>query len=253
MKFYLGAHQPHWLGVLDVPLFVSHRRLVKRRGLPRARASWALDSGGFSELSMYGRWRTEADAYIDAARRYRDEIGRMAWAAPMDWMCEPGILAQTGLSVSRHQALTVENYSLLHEHAPDVPWIPVLQGWTVDDYLICASRYYEAGIDVSELPLVGVGSVCRRQGLNEIALLFRELRLAGIRCHGFGVKTQGLLRYSRDITSADSMAWSYDARRSAPLRECGHASCANCERYALAWRTRLLAGLDRRERQGVLW
>lgn len=57
--FYLGTHQPGWLGRVHVPLFVSHRRLADRREFRRAKASWVVDSGGFSELSMYGEWRTE--------------------------------------------------------------------------------------------------------------------------------------------------------------------------------------------------
>ena len=51
MKFYLGTHQTGWLAKLDVPLFVSRRRLATLRKLPRAVGSWALDSGGFTELS----------------------------------------------------------------------------------------------------------------------------------------------------------------------------------------------------------
>ena len=62
-------------------LFVSHRRLAARKTLPRAAAGWALDSGGFSELSLYGRWRTTARHYNAAVRRYDDEIGKLEWAA----------------------------------------------------------------------------------------------------------------------------------------------------------------------------
>ena len=51
-RFYLGTHQPQWLALLEVPLFVSHRRLAKRTRLPRSCGSWALDSGGFSELAL---------------------------------------------------------------------------------------------------------------------------------------------------------------------------------------------------------
>jgi hypothetical protein len=36
LRFWLGTHQPHWLALTDVPLFVSHRTLAQRRRLPRA-------------------------------------------------------------------------------------------------------------------------------------------------------------------------------------------------------------------------
>jgi hypothetical protein len=86
MQFYLGTHQPAWLTNATVPLFVSHRRLVGRTRLPRARTSWALDSGGFSELSLYGEWRTDPAEYVYWVDRYDREIGRLDWAAPQDWM-----------------------------------------------------------------------------------------------------------------------------------------------------------------------
>ena len=57
-----------WLAHVGVPLFVSHRRLARRKTLPRARSGWALDSGGFSELSLYGGWRTTAEDYVAAKR-----------------------------------------------------------------------------------------------------------------------------------------------------------------------------------------
>lgn len=249
--FYLGTHQPHWLGRLDVPLFVSHRRLRDYRRLPVARTRWALDSGGFTELTKYGQWRTTAAEYIDAARRYRDEVGRMDWAAPMDWMCEPHMLAKTGLTVGHHQKLTVENYLHLRAEAPDVGFIPVLQGWHLDDYLACVDLYRQAGVDLTAEAIVGVGSVCRRQNTSEIATIFSALAGAGIACHGFGVKGGGLSTYGRHLTSADSMAWSYDARRRAPLPGHTHLNCANCAEWALAWRERLVRQLI--VEQGALW
>jgi len=63
-NFYLGVCEPNWLKTARVPLFVSRRRLLRvKRGPPRARCAWALDSGGFSELSMYGEWRTSLTQY----------------------------------------------------------------------------------------------------------------------------------------------------------------------------------------------
>ena len=46
----------------------------------------------------------------------------------MDWMCEPAMLARTGLTVAEHQAGTVANYLELRAAAPELPFIPVLQG-----------------------------------------------------------------------------------------------------------------------------
>lgn len=251
MKFYLGTHQVNWLAdprFVDVPLFVQHRRLAPRRRLPRAVGSWALDSGGFTELSMHGAWETTPAAYVSATRRYRDEVGGLDWAAPQDWMCEPFMLAKTGLTVAEHQARTVASVVELRALAPDLPFVPVLQGWQLGDYLRCVELYAEVGIDLQAEATVGLGSVCRRQSETEIEDICAALAAEGLRLHGFGVKTLGF-RYARHLCSADSMAWSYNARRHpalpghnepGPGRRHGHRTCANCPSWALLWRERAL-------------
>ncbi|MEV2273581.1 deazapurine DNA modification protein DpdA family protein [Nonomuraea africana] len=126
MKFYLGTHQPSWLTRMPgVPLMLSHRRLASMRRLPIAVTRWALDSGGFTELSLHGGWTTDPVVYGIAVRRYQQEIGNLDWAAPQDWMCEPHMLRRTGRTVGEHQRLTVQNYLRLREQG--VPVIPVLQ------------------------------------------------------------------------------------------------------------------------------
>lgn len=255
-QFYLGTHHPHWLAQCDVPLFVSHRRLegqlVGRRTLPRARGPWALDSGGFSELQRHGSWdRVPPQHYVKAVYRYRDEVGHLDWAAIQDWMCEdivinggqkgPITFVGTKLSVPEHQRRTVTSAVQLRDLAPDLPWRDVLQGDTLDAYKRHYDMYDRAGINLSEQSVVGLGSVCRRQATQEIGVLVETLAgpQYGLRLHGFGVKVQGLRMYGRHLTSADSMAWSYRARRSQPLPGCvTHKNCANCMRYALQWRQR---------------
>src|SRR5262245_23954240 len=199
---------PSWLAQLGVPLFVSHRRLAVMRSLPLAAACWALDSGGFSELSLHGAWQTTPAAYARAVVRYRDEIGSLAWAAPQDWMCEPPILAKTGRSVVFHQAATVASVLELRERIGPLV-IPVLQGWDLADYVACLERYRDEGLDLATEPVVGLGSICRRQGSRAIAAIVSEVAGYGIALHGFGIKTKGLAAYACKLVSADSMAWSY--------------------------------------------
>ena len=244
MQFYLGTHETNWLERTDIPLFVSHRRLAMRKRLPVARGIWSLDSGGFTELSLYGGWQTSERDYLAAVRRYRDEIGGMQWAAPMDWMCEPWVIAKTGLSVEEHQARTVRNFVSLREAAPELPLIPVLQGWEHDDYLRCVEQYDRAGVDLRKEPLVGLGTVCRRQSTGAIEVIVERLTDLGIRLHGFGVKTLGLARYADLLTSADSLAWSYRARRSPALPGCTHNNCNSCLRFAARWYQRTVARLE---------
>lgn len=249
--FYLGTHETSWLGKTEVPLFISRRRLAMRKSCPRALGPWALDSGGFTELSMFGEWRTSPEQYVSEVRRWSAEIGNLDWAAIQDWMCEPWILEKTGKTVAEHQALTIQSYLTLRDMAPEVPWCPVLQGWTNGDYLDHVEQYEAAGVDLRTFPVVGLGSVCRRQHMLRVTMLIRHLTDEGIRLHGFGFKTKGLQLAHHSLASADSLAWSYDARRNPPLKGHAHKNCANCLEYALEWRDNMLATLGRDE-QGLL-
>jgi hypothetical protein len=283
-RFLLGTHQPGWLNHAGVPLFVSDTRLRVYKRLPAAVAPVAYDSGGFTELQRHGRWTIPPTDYVARLRRYRDEIGHMAWAAPQDWMCEPliingGRVGSTVFAGTRrfldphgwltddhivweHQIRTIDNYVLLRELAPDLNIRPAVQGWLPEDYVRCVDLYWErAGIDLTREPLVLVGSVCRRQGMDEAGRILTALHQIGVtRLHGLGFKTLGLIRFADLLTSCDSMAWSDDARKlrhPAPgcpgkIRRPGEPvkNCANCLHYALTWRAAVLAAAEARHPEG---
>lgn len=233
-RLYLGTHMPGWLATTNIPLFVSRRRLKDRRSFPEASAPWVLDSGGFTELHSTGRWSISVTQYAREIARYRDEIGNLEWAAPMDWMCEPSVVAKTGLSVAEHQRRTIDNFQdLRFRLGPLIA--PVLQGWTLDDYLRHADAYQRRDILLTYEPIVAVGSVCRRGQDDEIVRILDRLSREGFRLHAFGVRSSALERAADCLVSADSMAWSYRARRSPPLPGHTHKSCANCREYALKW------------------
>ena len=274
--FYLGTHQPHWLQLerfSTVPLFISRNRLSGYKTMPRARGRWAMDSGGFTELKQYGRWRLTAAEYVTEVRRIVDGVGVMPdFIAPQDWMCEPWVIFGRNMdqppgnpnrftgtrevrgigpndpeqdlttAICFHQERTVRNFLELADAAPELPWIPVLQGWALDDYLHCARLYASAGVDLTAARTVGIGSVCRRQATSEIEEIVATFADRGVRLHGFGVKIRGLGDYGPSLASADSMAWSMSARRRPPLpgHDDRHKSCANCPDWALAWYQRVL-------------
>lgn len=246
---YLGTHEASWLALPDAPpLMVSWRRLRSRRTFPRAAGRWVLDSGGFTELATYGRWTCGPHEYATSVRRIIDEVGAPDWIAPQDWMAEPFMTERTGLTVAEHQVRTVDNFNRLRDIAGDLPVIPVLQGYTRDEYLRCADLYARNGTDLTAEPTVGIGSVCRRQGTTEAAVIVRELAGYGIALHGFGLKTLALARLAHVLKSADSLAWSYNARRNPPLPGCTHRKCANCYRWAKRWHRNASAPIA----QGVL-
>lgn len=279
-RFLLGIPEPSWLwtpraDMGDVVLFPSLSRCDRRKTpFPRAVHDFALDSGGFKEAQRYGRWRTTAAEHAAKVRRISSQLGseRMLWAAPQDLMCEPWVIygknqhldpkddryfhgtrELRGLApgdpeqdlttaVRIHQRFTVDNYVELSQIAPDINFIPVLQGWTIDDYLHCVQLYQDAGVDLAALPVVGLGSVCRREDTEEIAEIVDTLYGLGLKLHGFGVKTDGLGMYGDQLVSADSQAWSYGYRkRGIKLEQCTHRAktCAYCLEGALAWYRRV--------------
>ena len=256
--FFLGTHHPINLSRTAVRLFVSHRRLRGRKSMPKALGPWAQDSGGFSELQEHGDWTVDPREYVEATARHQREIGRMEWAAPQDWMCEPIVIsggrvgrvvfAGTHLSVEEHLRRTVLNFLELVVLWPEYsdgpcPFVPVLQGYTLPQYMACWDLYEAHGVRLEDYPVTPVGSVCRRQRSEEIATVLSEIkqRGPGLRLHGFGVKTLGLARYAHLLHSADSMAWSEAAKHLPPLPGCvgRHKTCANCPVFALRWLARI--------------
>jgi hypothetical protein len=97
--------------------------------------------------------------------------------------------------------------------------------------------YDHYGVDLEALPLVGVGSICRRNADTDIAAVLRPL-WPTLALHAFGLRGSSLKAHADHLASADSMAWSYQGRRMHRLPGCTHRgkSEANCLRWALMWR-----------------
>lgn len=244
MKFYLGTCEPSWLSRTDVPLFLSDRRMRRYKKVHKARGPWALDSGGFTQLSLDGAWTEATVRYADRAMRYQELAGNLDFACPQDWMCEPEIRKRTGKTIEQHQRLTIISYLDLKTLAPSVPWIPVLQGWKVHDYEAHYLMYEDYGIDLTSLSRVGVGTVCRRQSTREGQMIVDEVAGWGVRIHAFGFKKTGLKKCHANLASSDSMAWSFTARRQRiRLQGCTHRICQNCFEYAHKWRRETLEQL----------
>jgi hypothetical protein len=276
-EFYLGTHMINWLWSQDprfngTVFFASYNRLIMRKKpFPLALHAHCRDSGGFTHLKQHGRWTVSAEKYIADQRRWDAELGPARWIAPRDWMCEPWVIfgknqhlkpsyrnyfhgtrEARGLkpgepeqdldtAVLIHQRYTVDDYLELTRLAPDLPIIPVLQGWTLDQYQRCADLYAAAGVDLAAAPVVGLGSVCRRQATGEIEEIVRHFAAQGLKLHGFGVKTKGLGAYADGLTSADSMAWSDTARKEEiQLPGHTHKNCANCPDWAIRWHQRIV-------------
>lgn len=249
MRFFLGTHRPSWLTCVRVPLYVSQHALAPLSAFPRLVEGgiWGLDSGAYTEITSYGRWRIDTREYARLVRRYHDQIGPMVHAAQLDWPCEEAALRETGLTIAEHQHATLVNGLELRSREPDLPWLMVLQGRRRGDYLRHLEAWDRAGIDLTKEPLVGLGSICRKGNIISTALLISELARMGLKLHTFGYKTEGLLASANEITSADSLSWSRGARweKTALPGHTHKGHCGNCLEYALNWRAALLDQVNR--------
>jgi len=213
-EFYIGIHE-----VYDTHRFeracISINRLRARRK-PIGAVPVLLDSGAFTELATFGRYRHEVGDYARAIRRLvRGGIANIAVAVAQDYMCEPFMLAKTGLSLAEHHRLTIERYDALTDQDLPVPVMPVLQGYHPIDYARHAEAY---GDRLVQGAWVGVGSVCKRNSKPERiieVLTAIEAARPDLRLHGFGVKLTALQHAGVRalLHSADSLAWSYSARK----------------------------------------
>jgi len=248
MKFYLGTHVLSHMEKTNVDLFISIRQLKKRKKKPfKQLGKICIDSGGFTELSMFGKWETTSDQYIAQLKKLIELGLQIEWASPQDWMVEDHILEKTKLTIKEHQKRTVENFIELRKKCDFVHIIPVLQGQTLQDYFDHFEMYEANNIELRKEKIVGVGSVCRRQKTDEIGKIIKGISSKGIKIHGFGIKSGGIKKYGQWLESSDSLAWSYGARYSKKrCKKCSlidkptSKNCANCLFYALEWREKII-------------
>lgn len=214
MNFYVGLHQPSDAHRFD-RAFISVNRL-RRRKKPIGAAAWIMDSGAFTEIATHGRYRTDVADYAAEIRRWAYDGSGLIAAVAQDYMCEPFIVAKTGLTVAEHQRLTIERYDALARcDSGGVYIMPVLQGYTPADYVSHIRQY---GARLAHGAYVGVGSVCKRNtdiGQIEAVLMAIKRERPDLRLHGFGLKITALSSslVRELLESADSMAWSFAARR----------------------------------------
>lgn len=211
----MGLHQPSDAKHFDAA-FISVNRLSGKKGrrAPFEVGSWIMDSGAFTEVSTHGGYRSGVSEYAGHIRRWKDN-GNLLAAVAQDYMCEPWIVAKTGLSVAEHQRLTIERYDQLLAEDTGVYILPVLQGFTPAEY---ATHLLAYGDRLKPGQWVGVGSICKRNSkpleVREVLAWIKAIR-PDLRLHGFGLKATALADpiICGMLETADSMAWSLHARK----------------------------------------
>lgn len=222
LLFFPGLHQPGDAHNFRFACISINRLWTRKKPVRRCRV--LLDSGAYTVLDKHGHYPANYSVERYARRIWEiwsQGIARLICVVAQDYMCEAHIRAKTGLSIEDHQRLTIERYDALVAELrrlfggrPPFHVMPVLQGQRPQDYVAHLAMY---GDRIAPGMWVGVGSVCKRQG-DPVAIedvLHAILRARPLMLHGFGVKLSALQSYRvrRMLRTADSMAWSFSARK----------------------------------------
>lgn len=208
----------------------------------------ALDSAGFTAMCLWkskGPQRGIAGVFPWTYAEYLEFAASFGatWYAQPDLCCEPEIAADQAAVTYRVRATATllegclqvlyawhsqlannegASPSVIAALAP--PPVPVLQGWTVSDYLRSLDLLLEVWSRwepwLASPVLIGLGSVCRRSlndrkhGLYAVLDALEGRLPPGARLHLFGVKGAALERVKMMpwVASADSMAYDFAAR-----------------------------------------
>lgn len=85
-RFYVGLDDLYYAFRFQ-RAFISINRLRDRKSDFRVN-DWIMDSGAFTEITTYGRYRTTPEDYGKEIERWR-HCGNMEMAVCQDYMCEP--------------------------------------------------------------------------------------------------------------------------------------------------------------------
>lgn len=205
-------HHPNHAHRVDRAMVSVNRLRDRKSDFPVK--EWILDSGAFTSVTKHGGYHEPISAYAEQVERW-SRCGELVAAVSQDWMCEPFVVEITGKSVEEHQALTIVRYCELQRLVTTTYVMPVLQGYEPEQYITHLRSY---GRLIPPGSWVGVGSVCKRNAspdaIAAVLLAIKQTR-PDLRLHGFGVKLTSLAdpRVRSLLHSADSMAWSFRARK----------------------------------------
>jgi hypothetical protein len=162
-----------------------------------------MDSGGFTALSGWSRYPWSLPEYLAAAGELK-----LHWIAARDWPCEPWGKIRATVPERIERTVEADGEIVDAELPQGSEPLPVIQGWTVEDYVSCIDRLKDAGI---VRPKMAVGSCCARKSVREVLPIARAIRreLPGVALHYFGMKVLALREpgFKELADSIDTGAW----------------------------------------------
>lgn len=164
-----------------------------------------LDCGGFTLLNQYVDYPFSTINLANLIARLNPDF-----YVPMDYSCEPEISRNLGLMSNRQRIEgTVKNAVKLADWESHLrgEMVPVIQGYSLDEYRYCLDLYDQAGLIRDYM---AVGSMCRRISSKELnnlipGIYYEAQKLGCSKLHFFGLKL------SPDLEIYDEMIFSRDS------------------------------------------
>lgn len=170
----------------------------------------AIDSGGFTAAKRWGRYPWTPAQYASFIHEMSRDVP-VEWAAVMDYACEPGVNREILSTNLKRIEATIENERACRNAAPDLPWLPVLQGDALAERLYDLKLREKAGLLPG--PMAGIGSICGRGIISARETILFYLSHLGpeTKYHAFGLHVQALdcLQTRSIIASWDSYSWNW--------------------------------------------
>jgi len=169
----------------------------------------AIDSGGFTAAARWGDYPFTPKEYVEWAKTI-SEGHELAFVAVMDYACERGVNRSVHATNLQRIKATVENTLRCFDAEPDFPWLPVIQGYTLDEYFTCIEMLEKEGL---LRPTMGIGTLCTRRP-SEAAKVIVAIgrRLPEVRFHAFGLDMRAITpETAYHLNSWDSYSWSWGA------------------------------------------
>ena len=228
-QFYFVADwgSRHYLHVPNVMLSagaiwqpISKYFIASRFELPNSVERVILDSGGYSFYMKYGKYPFDLEKYIELVYLIQDQ-SPLFKVAILDYPCEPKLDRHRPMTNKERIDKTISNAVECFQADRKIPWLPVIQGYEIDEYSSCIDQYKDVGI---KSDYWAIGSLCSRKGqkmkIRNIVSSIVEYT-GDVKLHSFGLTLSYLSdpQIFNSIYSTDSSSWNYRARTMAEKPE----------------------------------
>lgn len=174
-----------------------------------------IDSGGFQLIGKFGEYPFTTDDYVSFVNKISPD-----YCATLDYPCDglDRIMPHIKLTNKERIERTVNNSISILDHDVDAKVIPVIQGYSLDEYQYCLDRLKEQGLMRGRM---AVGSVCIRKRKQEVKDILRLIRkCTSAKLHVFGLNMVFLHddEIRTLVDSFDTFAWFFRASRYGAIR-----------------------------------